>query len=157
MNEKEAIRQAALILQYALDWADDSKELAGKAYRSGALEGAAFAASCILAQNHPSFKGGIGASDVMEITRLFESPDLHQIESRILETAKAEGREAKTVSHMFDCAASIESTKSFDELTVPELCEAMRVRLASIEIARDREAFGDCESSHELQPTPTPS
>lgn len=46
---------------------------------------------------------------------------------------------------MFDIAASIETDKRFDELTVPELVEAMCKRLDRVLLEDDLEAFGFCD------------
>ena len=48
-------------------------------------------------------------------------------------------------SIMFDIAASIETDKRFDELTVSELVEAMRQRLDRVLLEDSLEAFGFCD------------
>ncbi len=47
---------------------------------------------------------------------------------------------------MFDLAASIETEKDFDHLTVSELVEAVRKRLENILAENNIEAFGFCDS-----------
>ena len=47
---------------------------------------------------------------------------------------------------MFDLAASIETEKDFNDLTVLELVEAVRKRLDSIETENNIEAFGFSDS-----------
>ena len=51
---------------------------------------------------------------------------------------------------MFDLAASIETEKSFSDLTVLELVEAVRKRLDSILAENSVEAFGFCDS-HDVE------
>lgn len=46
---------------------------------------------------------------------------------------------------MFDVAASIITDKSFDDLTIQELVNAVRKRLDSIEEDNNIEAFGFCD------------
>ena len=50
---------------------------------------------------------------------------------------------------MFDCAASIVTSKTFEELTVPELVEARRGRLGNIQRDNEAEAFGFCDRFQE--------
>jgi len=50
---------------------------------------------------------------------------------------------------MFDIAAEIKTNKTFDELTVPELVEAMRQRLDRVLLEDSLEAFGFCDESEE--------
>lgn len=50
---------------------------------------------------------------------------------------------------MFDCAATIVTTKEFDDLTVAELVEAMRARLDRIQQGNEIEAFGLCDEYQE--------
>lgn len=45
----------------------------------------------------------------------------------------------------FDFSASIETRKSFEQLTVDELVEAMRKRLSAVKKANEIEAFGFCD------------
>jgi molecular chaperone GrpE (heat shock protein) len=47
---------------------------------------------------------------------------------------------------MFDLAASIETEKDFNDLTVLELVEAVRKRLDTILAENNVEAFGFCDS-----------
>lgn len=49
------------------------------------------------------------------------------------------------MNYMFDCAASIESKKSFGDITVPEFCAAMRLRLDRVEQSDEIESFGFCD------------
>ena len=49
-------------------------------------------------------------------------------------------------NHMFDVAASIETSKEFNDITVPELCAIMRTRLDILERDNEIEAFGFCDS-----------
>ena len=46
---------------------------------------------------------------------------------------------------MFDLAATIETEKNFNDLTVLELVEAVRKRLDSILTENNVEAFGFCD------------
>ena len=46
---------------------------------------------------------------------------------------------------MFDLAASIETEKDFEQLTVEELCQSVEKRLASIRSENTIEAFGFCD------------
>lgn len=50
-------------------------------------------------------------------------------------------------SIMFDIAAQITTDKRFEDLTVPELVEAMRQRLNRVIVDNDSEAFGFCDES----------
>lgn len=47
--------------------------------------------------------------------------------------------------YMFDCCTTIETSKDFDEITVPEFCAAMRAHLDRIEEANDLDAFGEVD------------
>ena len=47
---------------------------------------------------------------------------------------------------MFDVAASIESPKPFDELSVSELCNAMELRLNQLVFDNEIEGFSLCDS-----------
>tara|TARA_B100000131_G_C17769188_1_gene472559 strand:- start:44 stop:208 length:165 start_codon:yes stop_codon:yes gene_type:complete len=47
---------------------------------------------------------------------------------------------------MFDVAASLETSKAFDDITVSEFCAAMRDRLDRLENDNEIEAFGLCDS-----------
>ena len=49
------------------------------------------------------------------------------------------------MNYMFDCAASIESKKSFGDITVPEFCAAMRLRLDRVEQSDEIDSFGFCD------------
>jgi hypothetical protein len=46
---------------------------------------------------------------------------------------------------MFDMAATIDTEKNFEDLTVPELVEAVRKRLDDILRENTPEAFGYCD------------
>ena len=50
---------------------------------------------------------------------------------------------------MFDIAAEIKTNKRFEDLTVPELVEAVRQRLNRVIVNNDSEAFGFCDESEE--------
>jgi len=47
---------------------------------------------------------------------------------------------------MFDVAASLETPKAFDDITVPEFCAAMRKRLDRLENDNEIEGIGFCDS-----------
>ena len=47
---------------------------------------------------------------------------------------------------MFDVAASLETPKEFDDITVPEFCAVMRDRLDRLEKDNEIGAFGLCDS-----------
>ena len=49
-------------------------------------------------------------------------------------------------NHMFDVAASLETPKEFDDITVPEFCAVMRDRLDRLENDNEIEAFSLCDS-----------
>ena len=51
---------------------------------------------------------------------------------------------------MFDMAATINTEKNFEDLTVPELVEAVRKRLDDILRENTPEAFGYCDE-YELE------
>ena len=53
---------------------------------------------------------------------------------------------SKIYNHMFDVAASLETPKAFDDITVPELCAVMRDRLTQLEGDNEIEGFGLCDS-----------
>ena len=53
---------------------------------------------------------------------------------------------SKIYNHMFDVAGEIETSKDFDEITVPEFCAVMRDRLDRLENDNEIEAFGLCDS-----------
>lgn len=53
---------------------------------------------------------------------------------------------------MFDMAATINTEKNFEDLTVPELVEAVRKRLDDILRENTPEAFGYCDE-YELEET----
>lgn len=54
-------------------------------------------------------------------------------------------------SIMFDIAAEIITDKRFEDLTVPELVEAMRQRLNRVIVDNDAEAFGFCDESESFK------
>jgi hypothetical protein len=56
----------------------------------------------------------------------------------------------------FDFAASIETRKPFDALTVDELVEVMRKRLSAVKKANEIEAFGFCDE-YEVDELPLPN
>jgi len=47
---------------------------------------------------------------------------------------------------MFDVAASIETTKDFDDITMAEFLDALRTRIDEIETEGCIEAFGFCDA-----------
>ena len=53
---------------------------------------------------------------------------------------------SKIYNHMFDVAASLETPKAFDDITVPEFCAAMRKRLDRLENDNEIEGIGFCDS-----------
>ncbi len=53
---------------------------------------------------------------------------------------------SKIYNYMFDVAASLETSKAFDDITVSEFCAAMRDRLDRLENDNEIEAFGLCDS-----------
>lgn len=55
-------------------------------------------------------------------------------------------------SIMFDIAAEITTDKRFEDLTVPELVEAMRRRLNKVIADNDSEAFGFCDEGEIVFP-----
>jgi hypothetical protein len=54
---------------------------------------------------------------------------------------------------MFDVAASIETRKTFDELTIDEMVSVMRKRLAEIKRSNESESFGYCDE-YEVEELP---
>ena len=53
---------------------------------------------------------------------------------------------SKLQNYMFDVTGKIETSKDFNEITVPEFCEAIRARLNRLEQDNEIEAFGFCDS-----------
>jgi hypothetical protein len=56
---------------------------------------------------------------------------------------------------MFDLGATIITDKSFDQLSVEELCQAVEKRLVAIRSNDGKEAFGFCDEHEQEPPTYT--
>lgn len=83
---KKQINELAIILHYAIEWAEDIDEPINH-YRTGAIECAAFIVSCKIVQEilipNKTMLDCLGTGEVVDITNLFKNPSLNLLKDSL--------------------------------------------------------------------------